>query len=1047
MNAAVVPPAVAHPMRHHAEDVANAVEVFSGDDRFTVRAFIASFEAAALQFGWSDAQMAMYCKRFVSGTAKSLLRALQVHTWHDIRCELLAEFASAMSASAVHKMLASRRKHPGESPQQFSIAMREIAAMGQVDEIDLVSYIVDGIARDKSERLFFAGATDFNTLRILLNRYQDIVSASSAPAHTEPRNPFAVASTSTVSASRPRCYNCQEVGHFASSCGKVRRPAACFVCGQAGHVQAQCPRRQQQQNQVANIEYERGWRNGACSVQREPYVDAGRVFDSASAPDGVQQCRQAATDADPRAHTAPAYYHPAPIVAPAYYHPVPIAAPAYRQPASIVAPAYHQPAPIVVPGSALGQLNEMTPIENDFNEQVSLSISIGNANAIIKISALMDTGSPSCFIQAKYVPPAFMCDSVRSDEFFGLNGSRLCVLGTICGSILFRGQKADNVRIHVVKDGTMKSAAILGRSFINPQGLSLVKGPRDESQSHTAASLSSVITEVMNIDTSDNIVEPGYEINTSVPPQMQRALHELVADSVHAHERFDNKSSSVQCVIRLLKDEQFYCAPRRLSYHQKEKIKVILDDLLAKNIIRSSQSPYSSPIVPVPKKNGELRMCVDYRALNKLTTRDNYPLPLIEDQMDLLYGKTFFSCLDLQDGFHHVSMFPESIPLTSFVTPHGQYEYLRMPFGLKNAPSVFQRYINSLFRHLIDSNKILLYMDDIMVATDNLEDHLSVLKDVFEVIRQNGLKLRLAKCKFFLQEVDYLGYRVNSNGIKPNQENIDAVRGFPTPKNVRDVHSFLGLCSYFRKFISHYAIISKPLYDLLRKDAVFKFDEQEKKVFEFLKDCLTASPVLAIYSPKDETELHCDASALGYGAILLQRKADSKFHPVFYFSKRTTDAESRYHSFELETLAIVNALKRFRVYLEGIPFKIVTDCNSLTLTLHKKQINPRIARWGLELENFNYKIEHRPNERMRHVDSLSRIREVNVIEQNSLEHILAVEQGRDQNISKIRQSLESKSSTFPSFELQDGLVYKKIEGKTAVLCSRRYGVKRHSSQP
>lgn len=394
--------------------------------------------------------------------------------------------------------------------------------------------------------------------------------------------------------------------------------------------------------------------------------------------------------------------------------------------------------------------------------------------------------------------------------------------------------------------------------------------------------------------------------------------------------------------------------------------------------------------------------------------------------MDLLYRKRYFSCLDLKNGFYHVQMSPESVGLTSFVTPHGQFEFLRMPFGLRNGPSVFQRFIYSIFRQLIDANKILVYMDDIMVATYNIDEHLLVLREVFELIKTHGLKLKMEKCKFFQEKINYLGYRVDSGGITPNPENLEAVRGFPIPKNSRDVHSFLGLCSYFRKFIKNFAVIAKPLYDLLRKDAVFKFEEHEISVFEFLKTCLLDSPVLAIYSPDDETELHCDASSLGYGAILVQRKADKQFHPIYYFSKRTTDAESRYHSFELETLAIVNDLKRFRVYLEGIPFTIVTDCNSLALTLGKKLINPRIARWGLELENYNYKIEHRPNQKMRHVDSLSRIpSDVNVIEPNSLEHILAVEQGRDHNIVVLRQTLEDEPAESTKFALIDGLVYKK----------------------
>lgn len=658
---------------------------------------------------------------------------------------------------------------------------------------------------------------------------------------------------------------------------------------------------------------------------------------------------------------------------------------------------------------------------HNFIERVSLLISSENVIVEISFNALLDTGSPSCFIQAKYVPTIFINIPNHNQSFVGLNGSSVRVIGFIGCSILFRGQ-VSSVELHVVEDGTMKDAAILGRSFMNPNKLQLVKT--------SSFLLNQAVNEICNINLSGDNKEFEYEINDQIPINLQNKLHTLIGEYANLSTRPSVLTSAIKCSIKLTKNEQFYCVPRRLSHHDKEKVKVILDSLLAENIIRPSQSTYSSPIVLVKKKNGNVRMCVDYRTLNKLSERDNYPLPLIEDQLDLLHGKTFFSCLDLANGFYHVDMSEESVPLTSFVTPFGQYEFLKMPFGLKIAPSVFQRYINYLFRSLIDANKIMVYMDDLMIATSTLEEHINILNEVFEVINRHGLKLRLTKCKFFLQEVDYLGYRVNFNGIKPNPENLEAVRGFPIPKNIRDVHSFLGLCSYFRKFIKNFAIIAKPLYDLLRKNAVFVFNESEIEVFEFLKKCLVSSPVLAIYSPLDETELHCDASAIGFGAILMQRKSDNKFHPIFYYSKRTTDAESRYHSFELETLAIVNALKRFRVYLEGIPFKVITDCNSLALTLKKKQINPRIARWCLEFENFNYQIEHRPNQRMTHVDSLSRIpEEICVIEPTTMEQILAVEQARDKTISDIRKSLEDGTSLSSQFELQEGLVYRKVVEK------------------
>lgn len=963
------------PPRYTFDDVSAAIEVFSGDDKYTVQAFIDNLETAAVQFVWTDTQKATYAKRFLSGTAKSSLRSSGARSWQEIQRELLANFS--MENHSVVELLSNRRMQPGESPLQYFFAMREIAAMGQVADPDLIKYITKGVATTQPERLFFAEISSVDSLRKKLKYFSEIVaqstSSDSSSSYAIPvrRNPFFGQEPAATAPPR-RCFNCQEEGHFANACRKPRRPAVCFTCGQEGHMSSQCHRRQVPK-QVTNIEFEHGWRRGRA----EAIAELQQQFQQ----DTV--CNRQSQDDQSQTRMVP----------------------------------------------ALAERNcQRIPEAHTFNEEVSLLFSNGTVNASFKFVVLLDTGSPSCFIQSKFVPSFFLNRLLTDgDEFVGVNGSRMCVLGTICASILFRGLKSDNVRVYVVSDGTMRSAMILGRNFIDVNGLRLLKSTTLCSSSDN--NFNEIAHDVMSIDVSDNNTEPIFQVNTNVPPAILSSLQQLI-EKCEIREVFENEPSTVQCAITLTKTDKFYCTPRRLSYHRKEQIRTILDDLLLKNIIRPSNSAYCSPIVPILKKNGELRMCVDYRMLNKISARDNYPLPLIEDQMDLLHDKKYFSCLDLKDGFHHVTMAADSIHLTSFVTPHGQFEFMRMPFGLKNAPSVFQRFINSLFRHLIDANKILVYMDDIMIATNSLDEHLNVLREVFEVIHKNGLILRLSKCKFFFEEVDYLGYRVDHRGIRPNPENIQAVLGFPTPTCVRDVHSFLGLSSYFRKFIKNFAIIAKPLYDLIRKDAVFKFGQQENEVFNFLKTCLVDSPVLAIYSPTDETELHCDASALGYGAILLQRKSDNLFHPISYFSKRTTDAESRYHSFELETLAIINALKRFRVYLEGIRFKIITDCNSLTLTLHKKHINPRIARWGLELENFNYSIEHRPNQRMRHVDSLSRVREVSVIEQNSFEQILSVEQGRDESINKIRDLLERQMDSTSPFELQEGLVYRKVDEKS-----------------
>lgn len=300
----------------------------------------------------------------------------------------------------------------------------------------------------------------------------------------------------------------------------------------------------------------------------------------------------------------------------------------------------------------------------------------------------------------------------------------------------------------------------------------------------------------------------------------------------------------------------------------------------------------------VNKKNGQTRLCVDFQALNKITRRDNFPLPIIEQQIDQLKSKAVFSKLDLKDGFHHIRIDPECTKYTSFVTSFGQFEYLRLPFGLINSPSVFSRYISTIFSKLIFENKLLVYMDDLLVATETYEENIAILKEVFELRSANLLQLKLDKCEFLKSTIIYLGYSISIDGIPPNPKNLKAVENFPVPKTPKELHSFVGLVGYFRKFIHQFSVIDKPLYDLLKKDTVFKLTDVELQVFDRLKSILLAAPVLAIYSHTAKTELLCDASSLGYGSCLLQEQKDGKFHPIVFFSKRITVAESRYHSFE-----------------------------------------------------------------------------------------------------------------------------------------------------
>lgn len=521
----------------------------------------------------------------------------------------------------------------------------------------------------------------------------------------------------------------------------------------------------------------------------------------------------------------------------------------------------------------------------------------------------------------------------------------------------------------------------------------------------------------------NNISEPNCLFNIGLADADNRIRNTI--ESEYTNKIPDKSQVNFELNIQLTDNKPFHYSPRKLSYAEKKAVKNIIDDLLKEKTIQPSDSPYASQIVLVRRKNGQYRMCVDYRTLNKVTVRDNYPLPLIDDCLDHLADKKYFSLLDLKNGFHQVRINPASVKYTSFVTPFGQFEYRKMPFGLKNAPSVFQRFINNIFKDLIYANRTIIYMDDILIATETLDEHIEILKSILNRIKDNNLTLNLEKSKFVYSEIDYLGYTVSTKGISPNLDHKTAILNYKQPTTLQETQSFLGLCSYFRRFIPSFSVIARPLTDLTKNKVIFEFNEPRIEAFKKLKEDLVKAPVLAVYSPDKETELHCDASKIGFGAVILQKQSDKKLHLIFYFSKATSAAEKNYHSFELETLAIIYSLRRFRIYLEGIEFKIVTDCEAFTQTLARKSLNPRIARWALELEHFNYTIVHRSGSKMMHVDALSRItnNSVNAIEDTEIEFQLYVTQNRDENISNLKTRLENEPVS--QFELINSVVYRK----------------------
>ncbi|GFU71913.1 hypothetical protein TNCV_1052601 [Trichonephila clavipes] len=317
----------------------------------------------------------------------------------------------------------------------------------------------------------------------------------------------------------------------------------------------------------------------------------------------------------------------------------------------------------------------------------------------------------------------------------------------------------------------------------------------------------------------------------------------------------------------ILKDDiPVYQPARRLSFSENQDVNKQIDEWLEQGIVRPSSSEYASPIVLVKKKDGTTRLCVDYRRLNRKLVKDRFPLPLIEDVLDRLQGQSVHH-VRFKNGFFHVDVNEDCKHLTSFVVPDGQFEFNKVPFGLSTSPSVFQRYVYSIFRELMRKGIVIIYMDDLVIPAKDEKEGLEKLREVLEVASEK----------------------------------------FPEPTTVKQVQSFLGLTGYFRKFIPAYSQIAKLLSDLTRKDNPFKFEQPQMEAFEKLKELLTESPVLSIFQQGRTTELHTDASQQGYGAVLLQEAEDGKITSCPIYVAENDSSRKKYSSYELEVLAVVKA--------------------------------------------------------------------------------------------------------------------------------------------
>ena len=467
----------------------------------------------------------------------------------------------------------------------------------------------------------------------------------------------------------------------------------------------------------------------------------------------------------------------------------------------------------------------------------------------------------------------------------------------------------------------------------------------------------------------------------------RKKLDDLFAKHIDAFTLTDDDvgyTSTITHNIHLTDDVPIKVPHRRIPPNQIEEVKRHIQKLLNQGIIRKSSSPYASAVVIVRKKDGSIRLCVDYRLLNSRTIKDAYPLPSIEETLDLLNGAKYFSSIDLAQGYHQVAMDEKDIHKTAFrVGSGGLYEYLRMPFGLCNSPATFQRLMEVC---LSEENfeTLVLYLDDILVFSRTIEEHIQRLDTVFTKLKTHGLKIKPSKCHFFRREVKYLGHVVSQKGVSTDPDKTEAIRSWPKPTTEKQLRSFLGIAGYYRRFVEGFAKIAAPLHAILskpKKNTKVKPEQFSKlwnedcdRAFGRLKEKLTSTPVLGYPDFSAEFILETDASFEGLGAVLSQEREGKKV-VIAYASRALRPTEKNmdnYSSMKLELLALKwSVTEKFRDYLLGSKFVVFTDNNPLSY-IQTAKLGATEMRWVSQLAQFNFTVKFRSGKVNQNADALSR---------------------------------------------------------------------------
>lgn len=635
------------------------------------------------------------------------------------------------------------------------------------------------------------------------------------------------------------------------------------------------------------------------------------------------------------------------------------------------------------------------------------------------IIGLLDTGSSTTILgngsHNHLLEAGFKSEADDAKQFVAAGGEKLNSTGVIHLPVTFQ-DKTHTIKVYIVPG--IKHSLILGMDFwrlfdLFPKHLDRIAFYNDSDQILTTDLENQ---QPLNLLTYDHLSNEQKSTADHIISQFRNISYEecgLGRTSMITHSIDTGDAAPIR--------QRYY----RMSPEKQRILVEQLDDMLKEDVVEPCESPWSSPVLLTPKKNGELRFCLDSRKLNTITKKDAYSLPYIAEILDNLRDAKYLSSLDLSKSFWQILIREEDREKTAFYIPsRGTFQFKSMPFGLTNAPATQQRLVDALFYGPEFEHRVFVFVDDVIIVSNSFAQHILLLTRVLEKLKIANLTINFKKSQFFRTQLKYLGFIVDSNGLHPDPDKVSSILNYPTPTGRKEVRRFLGTASWYRRFIPNFSSLASPLNKLTsqKKNAPpFLWSSEANEAFEKLKSYLISAPILSCPDYTKPFEVHTDASDYGIGAVLTQM-LDGKEHVIAYMSKSLSQQERNYSATEREALAVLSAIEHWRCYLEnGLKFIVYTDHSSLKWFFNLNNPTGRLARWGVRLSAYNFEIKHRKGSENVVPDSLSR--SVPVLAINPSSSLPGVRTS-DPWFLNIFKGCQNSPTSFLDYRVENGKLYR-----------------------